>query len=208
MGRSSRAVAQRHREELVRAAARLFREQDLGSVSVPDVMGEIGLTRGGFYRHFDSKEALVAAAVEATFNEHLARIEGMADEHSGDPSATRQAFVEFCLSPAHRDDPGTGCPSALASGIARSDPDSASRSAFITGMRTLIDELVARIGERDADVDAQQDRILSDLAMLVGALTLARATAGDPISDVILDAVRGRLSREEPSSVCRASSSG
>lgn len=196
MGRSSRAVAQRHRDELVKAAARLFREQDLGSVSVPDVMGAIGLTRGGFYRHFDSKEALVAAAVEATFGEHLARIEGMAEEHAGDPLATRQAFVEFCLSPTHRDNPGSGCPSALASGIARSDPDSASRGAFIEGMRTLLDELVARIGDPDSDIDAERDRILSDLAMLVGALSLARATVGDPISEAILDAAHRRVTGE------------
>ena len=192
-------MAQRHRDELVRAAARLFREHDLGSVSVPDVMGEIGLTRGGFYKHFDSKEALVAAAVAATFDEHLARIEGMSDAHSGHARRTRQAFVEFCLSPAHRDNPGTGCPSALASGIARSDPDSACRAAFIEGMRKLLDELVALVGEPDCDADVQRDQILLDLAMLVGALLLARATAGDPISDLILDAVRGHLSSQQAS---------
>jgi TetR/AcrR family transcriptional repressor of nem operon len=66
-------------------------------------------------------------------------------------------------------------------------------------MRKLLDELVALVGEPDCDADVQRDQILLDLAMLVGALSLARATAGDPISDLILDAVRGHLSSEEAS---------
>lgn len=189
----SRATAAQHHAELVRAAARLFRERDLGSVSVPEVMSEIGLTRGGFYKHFESKDALVAAAVDAAFAEHVVRIRGMAAEHDGDPVLTRQGFVDFCLSSAHRDNPGDGCPSALASGISRADQDGAPRAAFIAGMHAVLDELATRFGD---DGDTPNDQLMADLATLVGALLLARATAGDRLSDDFLRAARARLGVE------------
>ena len=193
MGRVSKAVAERHHQELVEAAARLFRERDLGAVSVPDVMQEIGLTRGGFYKHFESKDALVAAAVGQAFSEHVDRLDRFASEHDHDPSSTRQAFIDFCLSYPHRDDPGNGCPSALASGISRSDLDSAPRVAFIDGLRTLLEDLAERTGTSEAEAAAHWERTLGDFTMLVGALLLARATAGDSLSAEFLSAAHGRL---------------
>jgi TetR/AcrR family transcriptional regulator, transcriptional repressor for nem operon len=192
VGRVSKAEADRHHEDLVRAASRLFRERDVGAVSLPDVMSEIGLTRGGFYKHFESKDALVAAAVDSTFSEHVERIVGMSALHDADPNLTRLEFIEFCLSPTHRDDPGSGCPSALASGVSRCEPGSGARGAFIKGMHTLMDELLGRMGN-GADVGANRERILGDLSTLVGALLLSRATVGDPISDEILLAAHRRL---------------
>lgn len=193
MGRVSRAVADQHHQELVEAAARLFRERDMGAVSVPDVMQEIGLTRGGFYRHFESKDALVAAAVEQAFAEHVERVQRFAAEQGGDPDSTRQAFIEFCLSFRHRDNPGNGCPSALASGVSRSEVDSAPRAAFVDGLRTLLEVLAQRTGTPGGDSAEHWDQVLGDFAMLVGALLLSRATAGDSLSEEILAAARGRL---------------
>jgi TetR/AcrR family transcriptional repressor of nem operon len=201
MARSSRVEAARHHEELVAAAARLFRERGVDSVSVPDVMGAIGLTRGGFYKHFESKDALVAAAVEAAFSEHFQRLEGMSDENSQDHARTRTAFLDFCLSTAHRDDPASGCPSALAAAMAQSDPSGAPRAAFIEGVHTFVRELADRVDEDDADPDARQERVLVYLATIVGAILLARATAGDPISDDILTAARRGLDRRDLTSV-------
>jgi len=193
MGRVSRAVAERHHQELVAAAARLCRERDLGAVSVPDVMGQIGLTRGGFYKHFESKDALIAAAVEQAFCEHVQRVELLSAEQGHDPVAARQAFIDFCLSPTHRDDPGTGCPSALASGISRSELDSAPRKAFTDGMNTLLQALIDHTDSGGADEDTHRERVVSNFAHVVGALLLSRATAGSPLSDEILTAVRRRL---------------
>lgn len=193
MGRVSRAVADQHHQELVEAAARLFRERDMGAVSVPDVMQEIGLTRGGFYKHFESKDALVAAAVEQAFAEHVERVQRFAAEQGGDPDATRQVFIEFCLSFSHRDNPGDGCPSALASGVSRSEADSAPRAAFVDGLRTLLEVLARRTGTSGGDSAEHWDRVLGDFAILVGALLLSRATAGDSLSEEILAAARGRL---------------
>lgn len=194
MGRASRALAEQHHQELVEAAARLFRERDVGEVSVPDVMSEIGLTRGGFYKHFESKDALVAAAVEQAFSEHVERVHRLAAQQGDDPLATRQVFVDFCLSDTHRDNPGSGCPSALASCISRTELDSTPRAAFTDGLRALLEVLADRTGA-DAEQDSAEhwDRTVADFAIIVGALLLARATAGDPLSEEILGAVRGRL---------------
>ncbi|WP_344609894.1 helix-turn-helix domain-containing protein [Sporichthya brevicatena] len=195
MGRASRAVAEQHHRQLIEAAARLFRERDLGAVSVPDVMGEIGLTRGGFYKHFESKDALVAAAVTQAFREHLDRLDAFSEAHDHDPIATRQAFVDFCLSFAHRDNPGDGCPSAFASGISRTEPGSAPRVAYTEGMRTLLAVLAERTATDEADAAVQRERIICDFSILVGALLLARATAGDCLSEEFLAAARDRLAQ-------------
>lgn len=193
MARASRADAARHHDELIEAASRLFRERGVGAVSVPEVMGEIGLTRGGFYKHFESKQALVTAAVDAAFREHLARIGGMSETCAQDPGRTREAFIDFCLSSAHRDDPAHGCPSSLAVAMSHVEHEGAPRAAFTEGVRTVLRELGEKAGDDDLDPEVQQERNLADLATLVGALLLSRATAGDPISDDILAAARRRL---------------
>ena len=193
MGRASKADAARHHEELVTVASRLFRERGVGSVSVPDVMGEIGLTRGGFYKHFESKEALVAAAVEAAFTEHLDRLAGMSEQSDQDPAQTRAAFADFCLSSTHRDDPANGCPSSLATAMGYVEHEGAPRTAFIAGMHTFLRELADKASEDGIDPEAQQERNLVDLSTIVGALLLSRATAGDSISDAILAAARRSL---------------
>jgi TetR/AcrR family transcriptional repressor of nem operon len=193
MGRASRATAQVHHQQLVQAAARLFRERDIGAVSVPDVMAEIGLTRGGFYNHFESKDALVAAAVEEVFRQHGARIEGFAEQHDHDPTATWHAFLDFALSNGHRDDPGTGCPGTLTTGIARCAPDSEIRTAFVHGLREVLAKLTEQTMAAADDADAHRERLLADIALLTGAILLSRATAGDPLSADFLTAADRRL---------------
>jgi TetR/AcrR family transcriptional repressor of nem operon len=189
--RSSRADTARHHEELIGAASRLFRERGLDSVSVPDVMGEVGLTRGGFYKHFESKEALVATAIEAAYEAQLERLAGYFAEHPDDPVAARKAFLDFYLSPAHRDDPGGGCPTVLANAIAQCDEGSAPKQAFMDGVHKMLAAHGA--GEVGADPDERQTEILAELSTMVGAIMMARATEGDPVSDAILIAARRRL---------------
>jgi TetR/AcrR family transcriptional repressor of nem operon len=192
MGRSSRAVAERHHQELVEAAARLVRERDFGDVSLPEVMGAIGLKPGGFYKHFESKDALMAAAVERVFTEHSERLDRLAEENDNDPAATREAFIDFCLSTDHREDPGSGCPSSLLPGISRLDAHDAPRAAFVDGHRDFLELLHQRTRADDDDASAR-DRMLVELSTIVGAVLLARATAGDPLSDEILAAVHRHL---------------
>src|SRR3954469_8334866 len=101
MGRVSKEQAQANRQHAVEAAARLFRERGIAGVSVADVMAEVGLTHGGFYKQFASKEALVAEAVGAAFTEQAAGLTTPGPE-----------FFAHYLSAEHRDSPGHGCPTA------------------------------------------------------------------------------------------------
>lgn len=190
MPRASRADAARHHEEVIGAAARLFRERGIESVSVPEVMAEAGLTRGGFYKHFESKDALVTTAVEAAFAEQLARVGRYTAAHPDDSAAAHREMLDHYLSPEHRDDPGAGCPNAaLAGEVAHTEPGSGPRTAFADGMRTMLRAYGAEHpsgaepGPREAD-------LLVEIATLAGALMLARATEGDELSDRILTAVR------------------
>jgi TetR/AcrR family transcriptional regulator, transcriptional repressor for nem operon len=187
MGRASKADAARHREEIVDAASRLFRERGVGEVSVPEVMAAAGLTHGGFYRHFPSKDALAGTAVQAAFAGQAERVRVLAEQHGGDPAATRAAFVDRYLSSAHRDAPGRGCPNAaLAVEVGRAEPGSALRAVYGEAARSYVTELSELTG-------TDETTTLADLAALVGAMVIARASAGDPLSDQVLDAVRERL---------------
>src|ERR1044071_5440440 len=98
MGRVSQAQASENRRHVVRTAARLFRERGVQGVSVADLMAEAGLTHGGVYKRFASKDALVAEAVAGAFADRAADLAGV----------DTAAFVDRYLSFAHRDDPGDG----------------------------------------------------------------------------------------------------
>jgi len=116
MSRVSQAQARENRQRVVETAARLFRERGVAHVSVADVMAGAGLTHGGFYKQFTSKEALAVEALAqglAEIGERLATIGAPGDE-SGWAS-----FLDFYLSADHRDSPGDGCPVA---GFARDMP--------------------------------------------------------------------------------------
>src|SRR3954469_979688 len=135
MGRVSQAQAQENRRTVVRTAARLFRERGVDGVSVADVMAEVGLTHGGFYKQFASKEALVAEAVGQAFTELS---ESLKDQDRDD-------FVRGYLSPAHRDNPGPGCPAAgFAGDLAHEAPGQA--GAAVQAYTTGIDLYAAELG--------------------------------------------------------------
>src|ERR1700754_1258361 len=132
MGRASKAQAQEHREQLITAASQLFRERGVDNVSVPELMATTGMTHGGFYRHFASKEELASIACAHAFEEQVEGLRQFA-RTAEDPE---QAFIDFYLSEGHRSDVATGCPLASLSGdIARTDADSPARASFTAGVR-------------------------------------------------------------------------
>ncbi|MFG1949362.1 TetR/AcrR family transcriptional regulator [Nonomuraea sp. NPDC048826] len=182
MPRASRAEAGRHREQVVEATAKLVRAHGADNVSVPRAMAAAGLTHGGFYRHFTSKDDLIAEACTAAFAERVAALDDLA---SGDDS--RATFLANYLSELHRDHPGLGCPCpTLAVDAARAEPGDPLRPAFAGGLRDLVDAM----GRLDG---AQEQDVLVELSTIVGALLLSRACAGDELSERILAAVRDRL---------------
>ncbi|MFD4699010.1 TetR family transcriptional regulator [Streptomyces niveus] len=184
MGRVSKEQAQENRRRIVETASRLFREQGTAGVSVADLMKAAGLTHGGFYKHFDSKEALVDEATARAFDGVGTGDRPGADTGEDAAKDARRAFVEDYLSPEHRDDMAGGCPTAgLATDIARGATGSAARHTYAEGVR----EFARRMADDDDDG-------LVRLSTMVGALILARAVNGDPLSDALLAAARAEVS--------------
>lgn len=191
MARTSRETTAFRREAVVQAASRLFRQHGVDAVSVPDLMGEAGLTHGGFYRHFPSKEALEAEAYGRGLEQMAELVWSLIERHDGDGDAARRALFEHYLSTEHRDDRGAGCATAaLASDAGRKPPGSALRSAMGAGIGRMADILH---GLRAGDAEDGRAKALAQFATLVGAVVLARATAGAPLSDEILKAARSSL---------------
>ncbi|WP_330254238.1 TetR/AcrR family transcriptional regulator [Nocardia sp. NBC_00565] len=189
MPRASRAQAQAHREQVLDAAAAQVRERGAGAMTVPELMAAAGLTHGGFYRHFRSKEDLVTQASTAAYAEKIREMEQIRAD-SPDGPAARRAFIERYLSVQHRDTAGRGCGiAALAGDVARAETDSPLRAAYVDGIRNMIGKL-AEFGERSAD---EEREVLIEVSVMAGALLLARASAGDDLSERILDAARGFL---------------
>lgn len=190
MGRVSQAEARAHREQVVTAAARLFRERGIEGVSVADMMAEAGLTHGGFYRQFESKEALVAEATARGFQELEALRNSLDADSPDDHDTAREALISEYLSPAHRDNPGEGCPATgLATDIAREGGNLAARAGYAAGVEAFARWLATAAPGEDSTAGAD----LVTISTLVGALTLARATAGTQLSDDILRTVRESL---------------
>ena len=189
MGHSQAEKAKTHKR-IVQIASKRFREDGLAGVGVADVMKEAGLTVGGFYKHFDSRDDLVAEALSAALG-RLKRQEDAAA--SGGPPLTYAKVVDDYLSEAHRDKPGTGCPiSALVGDIARSDKRT--RSLATEGIRSDIQVLSGLIAGliRGKDKAARAKAILT-FSALVGAIELARAVSDDELSSEILKTVDGLL---------------
>ncbi|AIU89364.1 TetR/AcrR family transcriptional regulator [Pectobacterium odoriferum] len=189
MARVSKQQMERNREEIIQVSSQLFRERGLNGVSVSDLMAAAGLTHGGFYGHFASKDELAAIASRKAFEDSGSRwqeISQRPDQHG------LQTIVEHYLSSTHRDGAKNGCAiTALASDIARESEDKPVREVYLSGVRAMLDRLESL--STIEDKEQRRLHILAQFALLSGALTLARATAGDPLSDDFLIAAKKAL---------------
>jgi len=193
MPRVTRAEAAHHREAITEASARLFKEHGLKGVSVADLMGAAGLTHGGFYGHFESKDALAGVAVARAYAQAQERWHKRVAAQPDDP-ARRAALVEAYLTPRSLKDVGLGCPTvALAGAVAREPADAPIRGAYVEGLDALLGILATVEPDASADPAAARAAALADYATMVGALMLARASAGTPLCDELLAAARARL---------------
>lgn len=198
MPRVSRKQADLNREIIVEAATRLFRERGLHGISVVDVMAAAGLTHGGFYGHFDSKEALAREASERAFKQVGERWKQRSATGESKASA-RKALIEPYLSAESRDNPGESCPVvAFAGDMCHESAESGLREPFLEGLNRLLDSFGKLMDSDDASENRQQ--ALAQYSMMVGALTLARATRGEALSDEILEAARQFLTAQKPES--------
>jgi TetR/AcrR family transcriptional regulator, transcriptional repressor for nem operon len=183
----SREQAAQNRERIVEAAAQLFRKRGFEGIGVADLMKKAGLTHGGFYGHFSSKDDLIAEASARALTRALALLSDLPERASGDPLS---AIASAYLTSTHRDNPGTGCLlAALGSDVSRQG--SAARRAVTDHMRSAIDLLTKLVpGKAKA---ARRRKAISAYATLVGAMVLARAVDDRALSQEILDAARASV---------------
>jgi TetR/AcrR family transcriptional repressor of nem operon len=181
--------ANTHRK-IVAAASELFRSQGIGNVGVTDLMQHAGLTHGGFYAHFSSKDALAAEAMRAAFEESTQRLTQQLQQSA--PGLRFSDAVERYLSVTHRDNASKGCTAAaLAAEVARQAGPV--REAMSSGIRRLI-ECVGRMIEADGlNVDAH-----AAVATMVGALVLSRAIADPKLSEQLMSTARDSLLSNSP----------
>jgi TetR/AcrR family transcriptional repressor of nem operon len=184
--RHSKAEKAKTHERIVAIASKRLREEGLSGVGIADLMKEAGLTVGGFYKHFNSRDDLVAEAVGSALGGWKRQVDAAT---SGGRPVTYKALVDDYLSEAHRNDPGAGCPvSALAGDIARSDKRT---RAVVTGdIRDNI-ELIATLirSTNEKDKGAARSQAILTYCALVGAIGVARAVSDRQLSREILKTV-------------------
>jgi TetR/AcrR family transcriptional regulator, transcriptional repressor for nem operon len=178
--RITKEKKQENHDRIVTIASEMFRERGFDGVGVADLMERAGLTHGGFYNHFASKEALIAEASAKGFNDMAANYAGY------DASDAIDAYI----SRAHRDARGQGCTAAALSGDAARMPEE-TRSVFGEGVEGLVKVLANNIAaSQRSGVDARAQAI-SVLAQAVGAIVLSRSCPDtSALADEILDTCR------------------
>jgi TetR/AcrR family transcriptional repressor of nem operon len=183
----SKAQKTRTHKRIVSIASKRFREKGLAGFGIVELMKEAGLTVGGFYKHFDSRDDLVAEAVSSAFGGWKRRVDAA---KTGEPSVSLAKLIDDYLSEAHRDNPGTGCAfSALAPEIARSDKRT--RAVASEQVRNDI-QLITTLLPGEDKRTARSQAILT-FSALVGAMALARAVSDEVLSREILKTVAERL---------------
>jgi TetR/AcrR family transcriptional regulator, transcriptional repressor for nem operon len=187
MRRTKQAKSETH-ARIVETAARRFRAGGIAGVGVADVMGEAGLTHGGFYAHFASKDALVAEACGVGLAQSRERI--IRKIHREPAGRRLAAYIDLYLSAEHRDHPEAGCVMPTLSGeVARSSSEV--RAAFTQAYNDYRGALASLLPDADNDGDAGSGDELSDEAMvllagLAGTMLLARAVDDPALSERML----------------------
>jgi TetR/AcrR family transcriptional regulator, transcriptional repressor for nem operon len=182
MGYSKAQKARTHKR-IVTIASKRFREKGLAGFGIAELMKEAGLTVGGFYKHFDSRDDLVAEAISSAFGDWQRRAE---TAKSGGPPVSLAKLIDDYLSDAHRKNPGTGCAfSALAPEIARSDK----RTRAVTSQQVQNDfeSIIELLPGKDKR--AARSRAILTFSAMVGAMALARAVSDEALSREILKTV-------------------
>jgi TetR/AcrR family transcriptional repressor of nem operon len=186
--RVSRAQAEENRETVINVASRLFREHGFDGIGLKDLMKGAGLTQGGLYKQFASKDDLAAQASRRAL-ESATRRWSTAAATSSDPL---EAIMAFYLSPGHLGEKADGCPLvALGSDAARQSEEV--RRPFEDGIRAhfeVLDELM-----NDANRSNPSGKAMAILSLMVGAVTLSRIMQDENLSQGILDAAAGEVRR-------------
>ena len=188
VGHSKQAKA-KSRERVVSVAAARFRETGVDGVGVADLMKDAGLTHGGFYRHFSSREEMVAEAIERALRDGGQAVAAVVNTEQS-PSAALALLVDRYLSLAHRDGLATSCAvTTLAGDVARSN--ARARSAYTRQVGKYL-ELLTKLIASDKR-KSRRARAIAALAALVGAVSMARAVNDEKLSREILKSAAEEL---------------
>jgi TetR/AcrR family transcriptional repressor of nem operon len=178
--KKSKVETAQTRRRIVETAAREFRDKGIDGTGLADVMAAAGLTHGGFYRHFGSKDQLVAEACAVGMEFIVAKAQEACQSQG---KGGFEAIIESYLDISHRDDRSGGCPLAgLGSELARADDET--RAAASTGFLKLVELLAKQIRRRKSEV-AKSDALFA-LSAMVGAVTLSRIVTDPDLSNAIL----------------------
>jgi TetR/AcrR family transcriptional repressor of nem operon len=196
--RITKQQADDNKARVVETAARLFREKGFEGASVAELMHASGLTHGGFYNHFDSKQELEAAACAHVFDQSAAAIEAIAA--IADPEARRRAYESYrrrYVSKKVRDQSATACPMVAFAGDVSRQPAPV-REEYAAGFRRYLSAFETASAGDGLEGEAKRRarlRAIAEFAALAGARTLARSVAeADPaLSDEILEAAVAAL---------------
>ncbi|THV19743.1 TetR/AcrR family transcriptional regulator [Peteryoungia ipomoeae] len=193
--RVSRAQAEANRETVINVASRLFREHGFDGIGLKDLMKGAGLTQGGFYKQFESKDDLAALASRRAMESATRRWSSVAAS-SPDPL---QGVIELYLSAGHRGETGDGCPLvALGSDAARQSEDV--RKPFEDGIKAhlqVLEELLPASDSRQTRTHKAEVM----LALMVGAVTLSRIVTDETLADHLLDAAAAEAKRISTSEI-------
>ncbi len=191
----SKEQAQKNRQQIIDVASQLFRERGFDGIGVADLMREAGFTHGGFYGHFESKEALMLAACQHAFDEAALRWRKQSATHH---LSLKSMATKYC-SKQHRDNPGKGCPiAALAVSVASQNDEM--RSAFTANFKLSIDFLVSAM--EASDEGEAKRKAIAAWSLLVGSVILSRAVNEPKLADQILTVGAEFANKLEQMQVC------
>ncbi|KQZ57944.1 TetR family transcriptional regulator [Rhizobium sp. Root149] len=187
--RVSRAQAEANRETVINVASRLFREHGFDGIGLKDLMKGAGLTQGGFYKQFESKDDLAALASRRALESATRRWSSVAAS-SADPI---QGIIDLYLSAGHRGEIGDGCPLvALGSDAARQSEDV--RKPFEDGIKAHLQVLSELLPATDSrETRTQKAEVM--LALMVGAVTLSRIVTDETLAERLLETAAAEARR-------------
>ncbi|RZG88267.1 TetR/AcrR family transcriptional regulator [Acinetobacter sp. WCHAc060033] len=190
MPRVSKQLAQENRKNIENISSQLIRDKGF-SVSVSDLMKAVGLTHGGFYKHFQNKDELIDIACKDTFRQSEQKWNSIIAETGSEQEALNLIFTRY-LSEKNLADPGKSCPlSSLSMDVAREEEGKAVKQTFHQGVETLLKILTTLNDPKHENTQLSEQAIIQ-LSLLSGALTLARSVDHD-LALNILDTVKDFL---------------
>ena len=190
--RKSKQETAESRAKILRTAARLLREKGVEGASIANVMLAAGMTQGGFYRHFKSKNDMLAEATRHAFHEVTERFDHNRDRAGAE--AALKSYVAQYLSKQHIERPGAGCPTAGFGSDAGRIPKVLGPE-FVRGAEGLVERTTSALAALKKVGDpALREEAIRMLALLVGTVVIARATGDTPLRQEIIGAAKAVLS--------------